>query len=230
MQTQSLRTPRYGCTPGQYTNMMSNKEQISKAPMIVPCELGVPQKHLKDVQNIACYAYCSLPKVGWNGEAIEACFQKRFFLFSPPTGKTRRKYQAPARVTMTTVEVPGDGDCFFHCLQHASKRTPTEWRKDIATELLNNAYYTNFFTDRDEKAKHVADLLKGEWATNYEVMAAANILERPIVVYRVNGLPTTLKPERIQPNTEPLYVELDETFSPHYNLLLRIEADLNQIC
>ncbi len=127
---------------------------------------------------------------------------------------------------MTIVEVPGDGDCFFHCLQHASSKTPKEWRTEIAAELLNSAYYTNFFIDRDEKAKHVADLLKGEWATNYEVMAAANILKRPIIVYRVNGSPTTLKPERIIPSAEPIYVELDETSSPHYNLLLRQEADL----
>ena len=122
------------------------------------------------------------------------------------------------------VVVQGDGNCFFHCLTSASPRNADEWRKAIALELLCNDYFDCFFDEHKPKNAHVEDLLKGAWATNHEVMAAAWLLKTPIVVYRVNGGTTIVRPPEVDVQLSPIYVELDETSVPHYDLLVRDEA------
>ena len=81
--------------------------------------------------------------------------------------------------------VPGDVDCFYHCMNYHISQGSQAWRKAIATELKQHRYYYEpFFTDTTAFLQHVRGVLGRAWADNHDIMAAAWILRKPIVIFR----------------------------------------------
>ena len=130
----------------------------------------------------------------------------------------------PDRRALKIIQAARDGNCFFHCLSSVSTKTPDDWRKEIAATLLTEEYYDEFFDENHTRNAHVSGLLAGEYATNHEVMAAANSLSMPIVVYVVGKHHAVVSPKVWNKSLEPLYLQLDQRGAEHYDLLVKDEV------
>ena len=78
--------------------------------------------------------------------------------------------------------------------------------------------------DQGSLDDHIKKVLADAWAENMDVMAAANIIRRALVIFRKDSdqRPTAILPDVPLATSEPIYMLLDET-SPgfeHYELML----------
>ena len=128
------------------------------------------------------------------------------------------------RSMLEFIDVPRDGHCFYHCMDHYQKQGIRSWRMAVAAELrMHYNYYSSFLPD-GELDTHIIGVTQQAWGDHHDVAAAATILGRVIVVFRKDSdqLPTVCQPTRDNPTSEIIYLLLDET-SPgqeHYSLLL----------
>ena len=125
--------------------------------------------------------------------------------------------------------VPMNRDCFYTCLGYFTHDGVAVWRQAVAIELLQHQYYYEAsFVEGSSIHKHVAEVRKVAWADDHDIMAAVNIMRRPIVIFKANSMeqPTPVLPTMIAMNATPIYLEVDETKDgyKYYSLLLPVKV------
>ena len=123
------------------------------------------------------------------------------------------------------LEIPADGDCFYHCLDHFEKKGPQAWRQAVATVLIQQEhYFKSFFTRGRSFQEHVKGVQGGQWADHPDIVAAAYAIQRPIVIFRkgTEQKPTAILPTMPVDKDKTIYLLLDETSAgcEHYSLLV----------
>ena len=149
--------------------------------------------------------------------------------------ETRLKLEARAmKPFLLHKDVPGDGHCFFHCLNHFSPKGIVQWRSDLAEEFVSNrALYIDYFEGEQSFQTHVRGVLSNAWGDAYDGKAAANILGRPILIFHKDSDqdPVIQLPSQKLLNENPIYLLLDESNAgcEHYSLLLPPQSDTSEL-
>ena len=136
--------------------------------------------------------------------------------------------------------VPGDGNCFFHCIEKLFQRIPELSQpkpiahidiRDLAASYIveNFKRFSPYFpldigqSDAEYAAKLFHD---GEWADDPIINATAEVLGVTIIVYRTDGAP-----DNVINSHRPITLDIafKHTYPQHYDAItdipLRVESE-----
>ena len=145
------------------------------------------------------------------------------------TEKVLLGHAANVHAILVEVPVPGDGDCLFHATalqapRHAKARDGL--RKHVVKDVRDHkGEYELLMGNNQPLGDWTTGMAKGEWGDHVAVLALANRLHRPMIIWRRNStLPPTVVPPRdfFGLAVQPIYLMLDETTpnAPHYTALV----------
>ena len=127
--------------------------------------------------------------------------------------------------------MPRNSNCFYHCLNHFQPKGCEGWRKAIAAELSDHRKYYTAFLTKGTFNDHLNDVLNDGWADHQDATAAANILQRVLIVFKKESKqhPAIILPTVAALENLPIYFELDETIPgcACYDLLTLEDSNLN---
>ena len=129
-------------------------------------------------------------------------------------------------------KIPGDGHCCFSSImvQTPAGQGQHGWlRAEVVAEVRRHPREYGSFFIVGERAGWLRRMGAGDWGENIALKAAADLLKRPIMIWRVgtNQEPTIIinKDFDAAPGAEPIYLLLDESGGPqHYTALLGPDA------
>lgn len=154
---------------------------------------------------------------------------KKLYFSSQPTREQRKKkyhyYDEMTFVAYDTIDVPDDGNCFFHCLSKFMKKPHNEIRLECVNFFLKQK---DIMKDYGLEKKNIEMLYEdGIWNTNeFDLLPkiASKLYNRTIFIHKKDSefVETFFRDSR----RKPIYLCLKNF---HYNIILHNELTQNTI-
>lgn len=114
--------------------------------------------------------------------------KKMYFSNTPTTEQTQHlcfQYNELTHLEYETIDVPDDGNCFFHCLSHFLKKPHEQIRKECIDYFLKQEELIKTYGLQKKQIKHL--YRDGVWNTNeFDILPriASSLYNRTIYLYK----------------------------------------------